>query len=59
MTKPTESSSMKPSKDKLQNLKGFIATVVTDKVALNDYNLAIDAGIMALNIVEHLEDANK
>ena len=50
---------MKPSKDKLQNLKGFIATVVTDKVALKDYTLAIDAGIMALNIVEHLEDANK
>ena len=50
---------MKPSKDKLQNLKAFIATVVTDKVALKDYNLALDAGIMALNIVEQLEDANK
>ena len=50
---------MKRSKDKLQNLKSFIATVVTDKVALNDYKLALDAGIMALNIVEHMEDAIK
>ena len=50
---------MNPSKDKLQNLKGFIATVVTDKVTLKDYNLALEAGILALNIVEQLQETNK
>jgi len=32
-----------------------LSTVLTDKVALKDYKVAIDAGILALSIAEQLK----
>ena len=55
MNKDIQDSTFKPSKDKLQNLKSFLSTVLTDKVALKDYRVAIDAGILALSIAEQLK----
>tara|TARA_R100001129_G_scaffold31025_1_gene20559 strand:+ start:3582 stop:3758 length:177 start_codon:yes stop_codon:yes gene_type:complete len=55
MNKDIQDSTFKPSKDKLQNLKSFLSTVITDKVALKDYKVAIDAGILALSIAEQLK----
>tara|TARA_R110000824_G_scaffold37497_6_gene115038 strand:+ start:1453 stop:1629 length:177 start_codon:yes stop_codon:yes gene_type:complete len=55
MNKDIQDSTFKPSKDKLQNLKSFLSTVLTDKVALKDYKVAIDAGILALSIAEQLK----
>lgn len=55
MDKDIQDSTFKPSKDKLQNLKSFLSTVLTDKVALKDYKVAIDAGILALSIAEQLK----